>query len=342
MTTPMSSPVLSILIVTWNVRDLVLACIDSIHADPDAPPLEIIVVDNASDDGTAAALVQKYPDVRVLANTQNVGFPRANNQALQVACGQYVLFLNPDTEVHPGTLGACVDELRANPDVGLTGCRLEYADGSVQFEGARKAYRFRHLIYELLYLHVLFPRSRVFADHNMGHWDHRDTRDVEAVSGAFMMVPRTLALSIGGLPEELFMYHEDLSFCLRIRRAGYRVRYLGDVRTIHHCGQSSRSSSAPLGLLEVECKHRFVLEADGPAWAAATRALLGVRALLRLAVSAVGTLLPTAWTKRYPRVFNARLYWMQLRWCVRPQSVSAQMPRMPHAAVAPMRLGAWP
>jgi GT2 family glycosyltransferase len=335
------APVLSVLIVTWNVRDLVLACIDSIRADGDAPPLEIIVVDNASSDGTAAAVVQRFPDVRVLANARNVGFPRANNQALSVARGRYVLYLNPDTEVGAGTLGACVRELEDNPDVGVAGCRLEFADGSVQYEGARNAYRFRHLVYELLYLHMLFPTNRVFGHHRMGDWDHRGTRDVEAVNGAFMMVPRELALSIGGLPEDLFMYHEDLSFCLRIRRAGYRLRYLGGVRTVHHCGQSSRRSPARLGLLEVECKQRFIREADGPAWAGAARVLLGVRALLRLGICAAGTLLPASFRARYPRVFDARLYWLQFRWCIRPASVSAVMPRVPDIAGEPMRMGAW-
>jgi hypothetical protein len=335
-------PVLSILIVTWNVRDLALACIASIHADRDAPPLEIIVADNASSDGTVAAVVRHFPDVHVLANTQNVGFPRANNQALHVARGRYVLYLNPDTEVRPGTLGTCIRELEANPDVGLTGCRLEYADGSIQYEGARNAYRFRHLVYELLYLHMLFPGSRVFGHHRMGDWDHRGTRDVEALNGAFMMAPRELALRVGGLPEDLFMYHEDLSFCLRIRRAGYRIRYLGNVRTIHHCGQSSQRSAARLGLLEVECKQRFIQESDGPAWAGAARVLLGVRALLRLGICAAGALLPTSWKARYPRVFDAQLYWLQLRWCIRPQSVSIHMPRPPESASEPLRMGAWP
>jgi GT2 family glycosyltransferase len=292
------APVLSVLIVTWNVREPVLACLASLHADPEAPPLEIIVVDNASSDGTPNEVVRRFPDVRVLANPQNVGFPRANNQALGIARGRYVLYLNPDTEVAPGTLAACVRELDSNPDIGLAGCRLEFADGRIQYEGARNAYRFRHLMYELLYLHMLFPHSRVFGHHRMGDWDHRGTRDVEAVNGAFMMVPRSLALAVGGLPEDLFMYHEDLSFCLRIRRSGHRLRYLGSVRTIHHGGQSSRKSPARLGLLEVECKHRFILEADGPRWAAAARAVLGLRAILRLGIGAIGLLLPASLKER--------------------------------------------
>jgi GT2 family glycosyltransferase len=337
----MTRPVLSILIVTWNVRELVLSCLASIQADDSAPPLEIIVVDNASQDGTAQAIVDRFADVRVLANSENAGFPRANNQALVHARGQYVLYLNPDTEVAEGTLAACVRELDSDPGVGLVGCRLESAEGVIQYEGGRRTYRFRHLLYELLYLHMIFPRSRIFVHHNMGEWDHRGTRDVEAVAGAFMMVRRDLAYRVGGLPEDLFMYHEDLSFCLRILRSGYRLRYLGDVRTVHHCGQSSKQSSARLGLLEVECKHRFVCESSGRGWGVLARAVLGLRALVRIGIGISGLLLPRRWKERNPRVFDLELYWLQLRWSLRPASVAMHVPRAPEHVPEPSRLGAW-
>lgn len=337
-----TKPTLSIIIVAWNVRDLVLECLASIHADPDVPTFEVILVDNASEDGTADAVVEHYPAVRVLANRDNVGFPRANNQALAYARGRHVLFLNPDTEVDAGTLSACVRELDDNPDVGLVGCRLESPDGGVQYEAARNMYRFRDLMYELLYLHMIFPKSPVFAHHRMGHWDHRGDRDVEAVSGAFMMVPRDLARRVGGLPEDLFMYHEDLAFCLRIRRSGRRLRYLGSVRAMHHTGQSARRSNARLALLEVECKHRLIAEADGPRWAAAARAVLGLRALLRIGVGTFGLLLPAKWKEPYPRAFDIGLYWLQLRWSVRPGDVTVHLPRAPETVREPLRMGAWP
>ena len=335
------APDLSILIVTWNVRELVLACLRSIVADRGAPPLEVILVDNASEDGTVEAVVEHFPSVRVLANRQNVGFPRANNQALALARGRHVLYLNPDTEVYPGTLSACMTELDGNADIGLVGCRLEYADGRIQYECARTMYRFRHLVFELLYLHMFFPRSRIFGSHLMGDWDHRGRRDVEGVTGAFMMVPREVASGVGGLPEEVFMYHEDLALCLRIQRSGRRLRYLGDVGAVHHSGQSSRKSSARLALLDVECKHRFIQEADGPAWGAAARVVLGVRALLRIAVGLVGMLVPARWKQRYPRVFDMGVYWLQLRWCFSPSSVAAHLPRAPELRSEPIRLGAW-
>src|SRR5688572_2173816 len=323
------APELSILIVTWNVREHVLACLRSIAADRGAPQWEVILVDNASTDGTAEAVVEQFPAVRVLANRQNVGFPRANNQALALSRGSYVLCLNPDTELYPGTLRACVGELASNDDIGLVGCRLESRDGLIQYDCARRMYRFRHLLFELLYLHMLFPRSRIFADHVLGHWDHRDRRDVEAITGAFMMMPRTVAREVGGLPEEVFMYHEDLALCLRIRRTGRRVRYLGDVGALHHGGQSSRQVSARLGLLELEAKHRFIREADGPAWALVARGIFALRAMLRIGLGMVGVLLPPRWKQRYPRAFAVGQYWLQLRWCLSRASVAGYVPRAP-------------
>jgi GT2 family glycosyltransferase len=310
------APSLSILIVAWNVRDRVLACLAAIAADDTAPDHEVILVDNASSDDTVARVRELHPAVRLIANAQNVGFPRANNQALAAARGRYVLYLNPDTEVAPGTLAACLDELERNADIGIVGCRLESADGAVQYDGARRTYRFRHLLYELLYLHTLFPRSRIFADQVMGDWDHRDRRDVEAVCGAFMMTPRQLALELGGLPEDVFMYHEDLSFCLRVLRTGRRVRYLGDVATVHHCGQSSRRSAARFGVLEAESKYRYVQEADGAAWAAAARGAIALRSVIRLGICAAALPVSRGRKARYPRVFDWRTHMLQLVWSV--------------------------
>jgi GT2 family glycosyltransferase len=234
-----------------------------------------------------------------------------------------------------------VKELDANPDIGVVGCRLERPDGEIQYDCARKLYRFRHLVFELFYLHMLFPRSRIFGDQLIGAWDHRDARDVEAITGAFMMTPREIAEQVGGLPDELFMYHEDLAFCRRIACTGRRVRYLGNIGAVHHGGQSSRQSSARLALLEAECKYRFIQEADGPAWAAAARFILGLRAVLRIGLGVVGLLLPGECKQRYPRVFDTRSYWLQLRWCVAPSWVAGHVPRAPDVLPEAVQLGAW-
>lgn len=321
-----AAPDLSVLIVSWNVRDHVLACIGSIVADAAAPTTEIILVDNASADDTIAAVRKAYPGVRVIENADNAGFPRANNQALAIARGRHVLYLNPDTEVAAGTLGACVAALDADPGLGAVGCRVTYPDGRIQYECARSRYRFRHLLYEVLYLHMLFPDSRIFGEHLIGSWDHAATREVEAISGAFMMVPRSVALEVGGLPEDVFMYHEDLSFCLRLRKTGRRLLYRADISIVHHGGQSARRSPARLGLLETEAKQRFILESDGPVWAAAARVVFGVRSVIRLGICVAGILVPASVKARYVRVFDWRTHALQLVWSISPMLTRRWLP----------------
>lgn len=318
-----ATPKLTVIVVTWNVRDLTLRCLHALWSRRGDLPVEVIVVDNASDDATADAVRLAFPDTIVIANETNVGFPRANNQALRVATGEHVLLLNPDTVVGEGTLEACVAALDEDPSVGMVGCRLEYESGDVQLECARRPYQLRHLVMETLYLHMIFPRHPVFGHHLMGDWDHTGTRDVEAICGAFMMVRRETALGLGGLPEDLFMYHEDLSFCLRLRRAGWKIRYLGDHTTMHYWQRSTRRSYAPIELLEGEHKLLLIREAQGPAAAALGRGVFAVRSALRLAIAGAGTMLPDSspLRNRYPRVFDARRHALQLAWSVAPNAI---------------------
>jgi N-acetylglucosaminyl-diphospho-decaprenol L-rhamnosyltransferase len=330
------APKLSVLVVTWNVRDLTLACLDALFRHAADVPLEVILVDNASADGTVEAVRTAHPHVTVIANAGNVGFPAANNQALRRARGEYVLFLNPDTEVGPGAVSACVAALDADPSIGMAGCRLVLEDGSTQYECARRPYLLRHLAGELLYLHMLLPHSRTFGDHRLSHWDHLGERDVEAISGAFMLARRDVALGVGGLPDDVFMYHEDLAFCLRVQRAGWRIRYLGDVTTLHRWRASSRRSTAPLGLLEGEVKLRLIREAQGSAAAFAGRGLFTVRSALRLVAAGAANLLPWrhALARRYPRAMDWRMHALQLTWSVAPGRVAHLMPRA-EASVTP-------
>jgi len=324
-----AGPVVSVVIVSWNVREDVLRCLASLAADPTMPPHEVVLVDNASVDGTADAVRRGHPHVHVVANTRNEGFPRANNRGVASTRGRHVLFLNPDTEVQPGAVAACLASLEEDARVGASGCRLLLPDGTTQLECARRHYRLGDLATELLGLHVLFPRHPRLARHLMGDWDHAGVRDVEAVSGAFLMVRRTVLDRIGGMPEDLFMYFEDGALCARIGRAGYRIRYRGDVTTLHHHGRSSAQAPAWISLLEVEAKRRLVAEVQGPAAAAAARGLLGVRAAIRLVVSLPLTLVPAsaALRRRRPRIFDVRAHALQLAWALWPPFGRARIPR---------------
>jgi GT2 family glycosyltransferase len=320
---------LSVIVVAWNVADLTEACVRSVLREGTGLDLEIIVVDNGSGDGVSARIRGIHPKVRVIRNEQNIGFPAANNQALRSVRGQYVLFLNPDTEVRANTLQRCVERLELDPSIGVVGCRLELGDGSTQLEGARREYRLRHVIAEVLYLHMLFPNNRWAGDHRMSWWDHRGAREVEAVSGAFLMTRKNLADQIGGLPQDLFMYHEDLAYCLRARRAGWRVWYQGDVDTLHHWKQSSRRSPLALDLLVSECRVLLVRESQGRVAAFAARLVWGVGSALRMLVAFAGVLAPAEFKARFPRVFDARRHSLQTVWAFLPGLFRQQIPHGP-------------
>ena len=321
-------PDVSALIVTLDVRELTLTCIERVRERSGGLDVEVVLVDNGSADGTVDAVRERFPEARVIANPGNAGFARANNQALAVARGRHVLYLNPDTEVGEGTLEACAGALDADPTLGMVGCRLVYPDGRTQYEGGRRDYRLRHLLWEAFYLHVLFPRHPLFAHQLMGDWDHLDERDVEAVSGAFMMVPADVARDVGGLPEDVFVYHEDLSLCLRVRRAGRRIRYLGTVTTLHHSGAGSRKLPLALGLLEGEVRVRLVRERSGRLAGAAARVLFGARAAARLAISVGARVWPgrRRLEAHRPAVLDSRKYLLHLLWSVHPGLVRRHMP----------------
>jgi GT2 family glycosyltransferase len=320
-------PKLSVIVVTWNVRDLTLACLAALQRETPGIDTEVIVVDNASGDGTAQAVRSAYPQACVIENASNVGFPAANNQALARARGEYVLFLNPDTEVGQRAVAACIDALERDTALGMAGCKLLLEDGTIQLECARRPYLLRHLAMETLYLHMLFPRSRIFGDHLMSWWNHEGTRDVEAICGAFMLARTAVARAVGGLPEDVFMYHEDIAFCTRVRRAGWRIRYLGDVSTLHRWRGSSRRSTAHLALLEGAYKLQLIRDEQGAAAAAAGRVLFGIRCVTRLGIALVGALLRLDRLRsRYPRVFDVRTHSLQLAWTVAPITVAHLMP----------------
>lgn len=328
-------PVLSVIVVTWNVRDLTLACLDALARETREITTEVIVVDNASADDTVDAVRSAHPDARIIANAENVGFPAANNQGLAIATGAYVLYLNPDTEVGPGSVRACMDELEQDSGLGMAGCKLVLEDGTVQLECARRPYLLRHMVMETLYLHMLFPRSRIFGDHLMSYWDHADTRDVDAICGAFMLARTSVARAVGGLPEDVFMYHEDVAFCLRVRKAGWRIRYRGDVSTLHRWRGSSRKSTDALALLEGVYKLRLIREAQGPLAAVAGRGVFVIRCLTRTTIAGIAAVLPVAKLRaRYPRVFDLRTNALQLAWAVAPFTVADRVPGAVRTAAA--------
>ena len=332
-----SRPTVTALVVSYEVRDHVDRCLRALERHAEGVELDVVLVDNASTDGTVAMVLAEHPRVRVLENRANVGFAPANNQALAHATGEYVLYLNPDTEVGPGALRRCAEALGADATLGMVGCRLLYPDGRIQYECARRAYRLGDLLMESVYLHRLFPRHPLFGRQLLGDWDHEESRDVEGISGAFMMLPRRLAEELGGMATEVFAYHEDMDLSLRVRQRGLRIRYLADVWTVHHTSRSSlgRWREPGWALLELETNIRLIRQLQGRAAAAAARGVYFLRSQLRLGLAGVGGVLPSRIRARYPTVFSASRHALQLAWSVSPRLVRHRLPRATPVAEAP-------
>lgn len=253
---------LSVIIVNYNVRQFLENALTSIQRAMEGLDGEIIVVDNASDDGSQEMLRAKFPSVRLIASRENLGFARANNLALREARGRHLLLINPDTIVQEDTLRVMVGFLDAHPDVGLAGCKILNPDGSFQLPCRRSFPTPWVALTKIAGLSALFPRSRLFGRYNLTYRDPDETYEVDAVSGSFMMVRRSVYEQVGGLDEAFFMYGEDLDWCYRVKSSGARVYYVHATTIIHFKGESTRRSNIDelrvfYGAMELFVKKHF-------------------------------------------------------------------------------------
>ncbi len=230
---------LSVVILSWNTRDLTLACLRSLYAEQPRHSREIVVVDNASEDGSAAAIAAEFPSVVLQRNSENRGYSGGNNQAADLATGRFLCLLNSDTEVRAGALDALVDFLLEHPDHGVVAPRLVNPDGSVQ----RACMRFPGLCTAFVFdtfWNKFPPGSWVDAYYFMRSFDHLHSRDVAQPPGACLVVDRREYLAEGGLDEELWLFFNDVDFCRRWWKRGRRIHYLAAVEVVHHGGASTR------------------------------------------------------------------------------------------------------
>jgi GT2 family glycosyltransferase len=230
----MSNPVpdLAIVIVSYNTRDMLRDCLLALPASTQGLTTEIWVVDNASPDGSVEMVRQEFPHVHCIANTDNAGFTRANNQALAQTYARHALILNPDTEPEPNSLTLLVRFLDAHPETGAVGPMLLNSDGSLQHNGRRFPTPWR----EFLGHSGLRNLNRAHFDRNLeyGRDDFDTLCEVDQVSGACMMVRGEAMRQVGMLDEDFFMYYEEVEWCWRIRKAGYKVFYVPESRVVHH------------------------------------------------------------------------------------------------------------
>jgi hypothetical protein len=231
-------PDLTIVILSWNTKDLLVKCLESVARAHRPPMLEVIVVDNASKDGSAEAVAASFPWVRLIRNERNEGYARGNNIGIRASRGRHVLLLNSDTEVAPRAFYALVRFLDDHPAYGAAASRLWNPDGTVQ----RACMRFPTPLTAIFYdarPGRWWPDNWIVRRHFVKSFDHIDSRDVQQPPGAALCVRREVLERVGMLNEELFLFFNDVDFCKRILAAGWRIRYLADSNMVHHGGAST-------------------------------------------------------------------------------------------------------
>ena len=240
----------SVIIVNYNVRDLLRQALRSVERSLADIPAEIIVIDNNSVDGSVSMLDEEFPKVVVIANRSNVGFSAANNQGIHVASGEYLFILNPDTIVEEETISVLTNFMDAHPDAGAMGCRILNPDGTFALESRRSFPTPEIAFYRMTGLSRIFPRSRIIGRYNLTFLPQSEVAKVDALSGSCMFV-RSTALTgstnnktvhggAGLFDEKFFMYGEDLDLCYRIQKAGWAIYYTPETQIIHYKGESTK------------------------------------------------------------------------------------------------------
>ena len=253
---------LSLIIVNWNTRDLLRDCLSSARSGFGELAGELIVIDNASSDGSARMITEEFPDVRLIANNDNRGFAAANNQGLRVSRGRYVLLLNPDTVVLDDVLSRTVEWADGHADAGVVGCQVLESATTVQ----RTCFRFPSPLNTLMWVSGLsgrFPRSRLAGRAAYGPWVRHECREVDVVSGMFMLVRREALDQVGLMDEGYFVFTDETDWCRRFRDAGWRCVFAPVGRILHVDGGSKSTDQVSVrmyvemqkGILRFHRKH---------------------------------------------------------------------------------------
>ncbi len=249
---------LSIIIVNYNVRPFLENALNSIRRAVGNLEHEIFVVDNASDDGSIEMVCEKFPDIILIQNKTNLGFSAANNIALKQSKGKFIVLLNPDTIVQEDTFSSLINFLDQNPKIGLVGCKILNPDGTIQLACRRSFPTPWIALTKVTGLSTLFPKTKLFGKYNLTYLNPDETYEVDAISGSFMFLKREVYENIGGLNEKYFMYGEDLDWCYRIQKAGWKIFYYPQTQIIHYKGESTRRSNTDELKMFHDAMHIFV------------------------------------------------------------------------------------
>jgi GT2 family glycosyltransferase len=242
-------PDVSVIIVNWNTKDLVLKCIKSVIGTKEKYTQEIIVVDNASSDGSVEAIKRDYPNVIAIQNDKNYGFARANNIGLKRSCGKYACLINSDVQVLDKAIGHLIDFMDKNPNVGIAGPKILWPDMTLQ-DSCRKFPSLWTKTCDMLALNRLFPGSAVFSGEHMKNFAHDRIRKVDSLAGCFMMIRETALKEVGLFDEQYFIYSEETDLCKRFHAAGWDILFLPNVCVIHNHAASTAKDPVRFAVLQ--------------------------------------------------------------------------------------------
>ena len=282
---------LSVIIVNYNVKYFLEQCLYAVQKACSGIESEIIVTDNNSSDGSRAFLEPAFPAVNFIWNSGNVGFARANNQALEIAKGAFILFLNPDTILAEDSIAKCLQFFTENKNAGAVGIQMIDGSGNFLKESKRAFPSPLTSLYKLTGLTRLFPRSRIFARYHLGHLSKDENHEVDVLAGAFMMIPKKVLNEIGNFDERFFMYGEDVDLSFRIQKAGYKNYYFSESTIIHFKGESTKRGSLNYVRLFYKAMNLFVKKHYSGSEAGVFIFFIQVAIIIRAAFSALGNIL---------------------------------------------------
>jgi GT2 family glycosyltransferase len=277
---------LSIVIVSWNTRDLLESCLRSVYENPLAGEFEVWLVDNASVDGSISMVKEQYPQVRLIENQQNVGFAHGNNQAIRKSTGKYIMLLNPDTEIKAGAFDKLIRFLEENPNAGAVGARLISPNGGLQnschpdLTLSRELWRLFHL-----------DKLHNYGTYDMQKWDLSNPRQVDVLQGAALVLRDEALKQVGLLDEDYFMYTEEVDLCFRLRQAGWTLHWIPEAKVLHYGGQSTKLVAEKMFLTLYESRLKFFRKHYGPPAARGYKLVLTAAALTRVSLIPISLLI---------------------------------------------------
>jgi GT2 family glycosyltransferase len=234
----------SIIVINWNTRDLLKDCLRSVYENSHHAAVEVIVVDNASTDGSIEMIENDFPDVKLIKNDHNAGFSRANNQAVEVSRGEFILFINSDVIVLADSIADMIRIMRNNAEIGALACQSLYTDKKTVQHDCRRFPTIMTALFDNTFLGRWFPENGVMKRYRFRDWAFDDFSEVDQPPMTCLLVRRTVVDAVGLLDEKLFLFFNDVDWCLRINKAGFKIFYMPDAQVVHYASMSVNRFSA--------------------------------------------------------------------------------------------------